>query len=314
MCVPPVTQARVATWVARGAMTPAAAMPFRIGALHRTSYTDSRKPRGGSRRVPASARRAPSLERRSCKLLLTQWPASPDRLSKTEARCGRPLAVGSLSSPTHPEPPFAGPFTMEQDQNVIATLISWVAEEIVTLAVGSVIGAIGAKWFFGRKNIEELRRLRREVDELKRDGDGRTPAPPLESAPAATTIGSKIRSVLPASNPPDALLSPKELLALVEGHTDMAADRMLKPHKGRRHLVRGVVREVSDYGIDGAQVTMDGADGTTIVLWFAQGSQVNILETLRRGHNVSATGLLRYARNHIALEDCTLRAIDGDNA
>ena len=240
---------------------------------------------------------------------------------------------------------------MEQDQNVIATLIGWVAEEIITLAVGSVIGAIGAKWFFGRKNIEELRRLRREVDELKRDGegrtsspslesapaattvgskvsrrprrevdelkrdgDGRTPAPPLESAPAATTVGSRVRSVLPASNPPDALLSPKELLALVEGHTDMAADRMLKPHKGRRHLVRGVVREVSDYGIDGAQVTLDGTDGTTIVLWFAQGSQVNTLETLRRGHDVSATGLLRYARNHIALEDCTLRGIDGDNA
>ena len=201
---------------------------------------------------------------------------------------------------------------MEQFQHFIDTFVGWVAEEFVVLLAGSVIGAIGTKWFFGKKNLEELGRLRREVDELKRERDGRAPLPPTTSASAPADVGSKNRSPLPASYPHNALLSPKELVALVKGHTDIAAKRMLEPHKGRRHHVRGAVLEVSDFDRDGVQVALDGRDGTYILLWFAQGKQKETLETLRVGDDVSATGLLRYASNHISLEKCTLDGIDID--
>lgn len=201
---------------------------------------------------------------------------------------------------------------MEQFQHFIDTFVGWVAEEFLVLVVGSVIGAIGTKWFFGKKNMEELGRLRREVDELKRERDGRAPFPPPISASAPADVGSKNRSLLPASYPHNALLSPKELVALVKGHTSIAAERMLEPHKGRRHHVRGAVHEVSNIGHDVVQVALDGRDGTYIMLWFAQGRQTEAMETLRVGDDVSATGLLRYVSNHISLEKCTLDGIDID--
>ena len=89
---------------------------------------------------------------------------------------------------------------------------------------------------------------------------------------------------------------------------------MLQPHKGRRHNVRGAIRDVSDFGSDGVQVTLDGKDGIRIVLWFNQGRQTETLETLRPGDKVYAVGLLRYASNHIALKQCTLEKLDSDGA
>ncbi|MCY3672754.1 MAG: LapA family protein, partial [Alphaproteobacteria bacterium] len=173
---------------------------------------------------------------------------------------------------------------MEQNPDLVSILVGWVAEELVALAVGSVIGAIGAKWFFGKKNTEELRRLRREVDELKRERDRQaSPSSPASAPvprddgsmdrpakslkqPAATPAprddDSKNRSHLPGSNVPDALLSPEELMALVKGRTKIVADRMLQPHKGRRHHVRGAIRDVSDFRSDGVEVALDGEDGT----------------------------------------------------
>lgn len=71
---------------------------------------------------------------------------------------------------------------------------------------------------------------------------------------------------------------------------------------------------MSDYGGDGVQVTLAGEDERMIVLWFRPGSQTETLETLRSGDTVSATGLLRYARNHIGLEECTLDGIDTNGA
>ena len=205
---------------------------------------------------------------------------------------------------------------MEQVLDVIATLVGWVAEQFVALAFGSVIGAIGTKWFFGRKNLEELGRLRREVDELKRERHGRAPSPPSApssaptEAPAPRDAGEENHSLVPASSPPDALLSLEELLALVKGRTGIVADQMLKPHKGRRHHVRGAVIDISDYGSDGVQVILDGEDEMHIVLWFNPGSQTGALETLRPGDTVSATGLLRSASNLIGLKECSLDGID----
>ena len=204
---------------------------------------------------------------------------------------------------------------MEQVVDFIATLVGWVTEQFVALAFGSVIGAVGAKWFFGRKNVEELGRLRREVDELKRERQGQaaltSSAPSSRSAPAhsARDADEENHSLVRASTPPDALLSPEELLALVKGRTGIVADQMLKPHKGRRHHVQGAVMDVTG-DIDSVNVTLDGGDGMLIILWFNPGSQADTLETLRPGDAVSVTGLLRNASNHISLEECVLDEID----
>lgn len=216
---------------------------------------------------------------------------------------------------------------MEQNPDVIATLVTWVAEQFEALAFGSIIGAIGAKWFFAKRNLEELGRLRREVDELKQERRERAPSPPSKpSVPATAAVpallpmptsaatsrdaGPESHSLVPLSSPPDALLSLEELLALVKGHTGMLADRLLKPHKGRRHHVRGVVTNVSEFSIQGVEVILDGQEEMMIVLWFKPGCQTEKLETLRQGDKVSATGLLRNASNHIAQEECVLDEVE----
>ena len=192
---------------------------------------------------------------------------------------------------------------MEQDPNIFAPLVERFAEElIIALAVALILGAgaIVVRWFFGRKNLEELGRLRREMDDLKRGRDGRASSPPPASAPAPADVGS---------NPPDALLPLKELLALVKGHTDIAAEQMLKPYKGRSYHVRGAVLDVCDYSSH-VQVSLYRTDGISITLWFDPGSQKETLKALRIGVTVSATGLLHSAGDdHIFLEKCALDSI-----
>ena len=184
---------------------------------------------------------------------------------------------------------------MEQDPDFITTTVGWVVEQIVTLAIGSVLGAIGARWFFGKKNLEKLERLQREFDQLRRERDAPSPAEsrddvseppsPPKPEPAPDDSDLKVRSLLPlpGTTPPDALLSLQELLDRVKGQTGMKADRLLKPHKGRRYRVRGRVETVDDYMVDGVHMKLETADGVTVILWFDKSRRlVELLETLAR--------------------------------
>ena len=201
---------------------------------------------------------------------------------------------------------------MEQEIGVVATLLGWAVEEIFTLLVGSAIGAIGAKWFFGRKNSAALKQLRLEVEQLKGNRNDQAPSSLATSDPAPSDSSGKTIAIASAadSNPPNALLTPKELLDLVKGHTGIMAEQLLKPHKGRRYHVQGVIEDVNDYGIDRLHVSLDGKDKVSFVLWFDHDSHKEVLETLRRGDEVSATGLLQHASNHIALEKCSIDNVD----
>lgn len=200
---------------------------------------------------------------------------------------------------------------MEQDIGIIASLLGWAAEEIITLVIGSAIGAVGAKWFFGRKNSAELKQLRHEVERLKGNHNEQASSSPSTSAPMLSVGSVTIRSLVPGLNPPDALLTPKELLALVKGHTSITANTLLKPHKGRRHYVRGIVEDVRDQ-VDRVHVGLKGVDEVSFALWFKKRWQKDILEKLRQGDEISATGILRHVSNHIGLDKCTVDSVNRD--
>ena len=210
---------------------------------------------------------------------------------------------------------------MEQDPNMLAAVVGWVLEQALAVALGTIIGTFGAKWWFGKKNQEKLDQLQQSITELQRERNVRprpepsaaaspTPAAPSPAPPAPHThIAPESRTLAPPPPPPppppNAMLSPQELLDLVNGHTDMAAKRMLEPHKGRRHVVTGAVREVTELH-HGVIVAIDMADGVSVYLTFDRGHHDEQMVSLRRNDKIFANGLLQSASNHISLEKCSL--------
>lgn len=204
---------------------------------------------------------------------------------------------------------------MELEPNMLDAFVGWVAEEIAAMALGSIIGAFGARWWFGKKNQEELEQLKKSITELEREQTARplpersaaasqTPQTP-SPAPQSPLNHSALESRTLPPSPLDALLSPQELIDLVAGHTSMAAKRMLEPHRGRRYVVTGTVREVTE-NINTVAVIIALADGILVSLSFDNGPRNEELVVLRQGDEISASGLLRSAGNNIMLKKCSL--------
>ena len=204
---------------------------------------------------------------------------------------------------------------MEQDQNVIEFVVGWAVENIVGVVIVGVIGAAGAKWWFGKESQKQLDELQRRFDDLERERNGRprresTDEAPPESAtesPAPQPPQEHVTIDLPTLRPsaPDALLTPKELVDLVAGHTEMAASRMLKPFVGQQYSVRGEIREVTEL-IESVSVLIQMADGTNVGLVFDMEPYGERLAVLRPGDEISASGLLRNATRFVTLEKCSL--------
>ena len=214
---------------------------------------------------------------------------------------------------------------MEQDPNMLEAVVGWVLEQVVGVALGAIIGAVGAKWWFGKKNEKKLEELQTKVADLVRKGNGRpqrqpshvaSPTPATQSpatqspAPQSPAPQSPLGCSAPESHtlpssPHNALLSLQELIDLVADHTEMAAQRMLTPHKGRRHIVTGEVLDVTEY-THAVSVLIKTADGILVGLSFNRGPHDEDMAALRKGDEIVASGLLRTASSTISLENCSV--------
>ena len=71
---------------------------------------------------------------------------------------------------------------MEQEPNLVAAIVAWVAEQIAGVALGSVIGAFGVRWWFGKKNQEKLDQHQQRISDLERELNGRPRWEPTAAA------------------------------------------------------------------------------------------------------------------------------------
>ena len=204
---------------------------------------------------------------------------------------------------------------MEQDPNMLEAVVGWVLEQVVGVALGAIIGAVGAQWWFGKKNQEKLDKLQTQFEKFERENKVQprqersataSPTPATQSPAPQSPLGrSAPESHTLPSSPRNALLSLQELIDHVAGHTEMAAQRMLEPHKGRRHVVTGEVFEVTD-GFNSVSVVIKTADGILVGLSFNRGPHDEDMAALRKGDEIVASGLLRTASSTISLENCSV--------
>ena len=201
---------------------------------------------------------------------------------------------------------------------MLDAVVGWVLERVVDVALGAIIGAFGAKWWFGKKNQEKLDELQRRITHLEREKNDRPRREPSAAAspesatqspaPQSPLEHSALKSGTLPSSAQNALLAPKELIDLVAGRTKLVAERLLEPHIGLRHFVTGEVEEVG--GILGTvDVEIRLADGIAALLAFDRERYYEELAVLRQGDEISASGLLRTVRNFIALEKCSLEKV-----
>lgn len=153
--------------------------------------------------------------------------------------------------------------------------------------------------------IEENARLNRELDALRK-GQGQGAILPVDLVPAV--LKPPIREIVePAPRPDAPAFSPQDLVNLVNGQTDLAAQRLLLPHKGKVHTVTGSVREVEDIG--DIVVTIKQQEGLSVSLRFAHSDQDEYFAALQTGMTITASGQLRTATEYgIFLEKCVITA------
>ena len=100
--------------------------------------------------------------------------------------------------------------------------------------------------------------------------------------------------------------TPKELVDMVRGKTQLAASQILQDHVGSYLVVRGVVADISGDANDlNVMVRMD--DGTLVAMWFSRGKWDGHISKMEIGDDIRASGKLHSATsNGVFVRECEL--------
>jgi hypothetical protein len=146
-----------------------------------------------------------------------------------------------------------------------------------------------------------------EAEEDKQYGTPEHNLTPKEKRPEATT--AKVGEQEEQAAREIIKVSPDELAAFFEGHTEIQGKTLTQPYIGKWMRFSGIVKEVSSYGqsVEVSISPLTASKGGGVYAEFREQKQIDMLRVLKRESKITVLGQISYINSKIVgLTDCEL--------